>query len=141
MFYAHSAERKSHVQWQTLSAHLLGVAELAARFGAVFGAEKAARLAGLLHDLGKYNPDFQAYIKGAKLRVDHATAGAAIVLQMAGGEDRIVADLLACHRRPSFRSAGQAGRRLLHIGRASAGFRSRFAGPRLDCGRRDGSRS
>jgi len=78
-----------------LSAHLLGVAELAARFGDVFGAGKAAWLAGLLHDLGKYNPDFQAYINGAKLKVDHSTAGAAAILRMAGGEDRIVAELLA----------------------------------------------
>ncbi|MGN6470268.1 MAG: CRISPR-associated endonuclease Cas3'', partial [Rhizobiaceae bacterium] len=83
MFYAHSAEGKPHAQWQGLSAHLLGVAEQAGRFGAIFGAEKPAQLAGLLHDLGKYSPDFQAYINGAKLKVDHSTAGAATVLQMA----------------------------------------------------------
>ncbi len=95
MFYAHSAEGKPHSQWQPLSKHLFGVAERAARFGTAFGAERAAWLAGLLHDLGKYNPDFQSYINGAKLRVDHSTAGAATVLQMASGDDRIVAEMLA----------------------------------------------
>ena len=69
------------------------VSRCAQRFGSVFGASSAARLAGLLH--GKYNPDFQAYINGARLKVDHFTAAAATVLQMAGGEDRIIADLLA----------------------------------------------
>ncbi|WP_246727811.1 CRISPR-associated helicase Cas3' [Chelativorans sp. Marseille-P2723] len=78
-----------------MSEHLESVSLLALHFAGRFGAGKAARLAGLLHDLGKYNPDFQAYIRGAKLRVDHSTAGAATILQMAEGKDRIVADLLA----------------------------------------------
>lgn len=95
MFYAHSAEGRPQSEWQLLSDHLEGVSRLAGSFGSIFGARNAARLAGLLHDLGKYNPDFQNYIRGARLRVDHSTAGAATVMQTSGGEDRIIAELLA----------------------------------------------
>lgn len=68
--------------------HLRAVAELAAGFAAPFGASEWARLAGLWHDLGKYHPEFQSYIRratgydaeahleGAPGRVDHSTLGA-----------------------------------------------------------------
>jgi CRISPR-associated endonuclease/helicase Cas3 len=49
----------------------------------------------LLHDLGKYTPEFRARLEGAKNRVDHSTAGAAIVLQLAQGDDRFIAELIA----------------------------------------------
>ena len=32
--------------------------------------------AGLLHDIGKYSPEFQKRLAGANIRVDHSTAGA-----------------------------------------------------------------
>ena len=48
MHYAHSTNQPDRTDWQVLDAHLTNVAELAAAFGAVFGAGKAARLAGLL---------------------------------------------------------------------------------------------
>ncbi len=76
--------------WEThpLPAHLDGTANLAAGFAAEFGAAEWARLAGLWHDLGKYNPQFQRYIgkasgynpeahlEGDASRPDHSTAGA-----------------------------------------------------------------
>jgi CRISPR-associated endonuclease/helicase Cas3 len=37
-----------------------------------------AYLAGLLHDLGKYTPEFQARLEGSPKKVDHATAGAKV---------------------------------------------------------------
>ncbi|MGQ3213408.1 MAG: hypothetical protein ACT6T2_20130 [Shinella sp.] len=37
------------------------------------GLEKAACLAGLFHDLGKYTADFQKRLTGADVRVDHST--------------------------------------------------------------------
>jgi len=44
----------------------------------------AARLAGLLHDLGKYTPAFQAKLRGALEKVDHSTAGAVESFSLVG---------------------------------------------------------
>ena len=59
-------------KWQPLAEHLLNVAELAAKFAAPFTGEKEAYLAGLLHDLGKYQPDSQRYLAHGKPRTPHA---------------------------------------------------------------------
>ena len=80
LFYAHSAKNLSESQWQTLSSHLSQVGEMAAGFAGFFGAEETARHTGLLHDLGKYTPEFAARLRGGK-SVDHATAGAKIALE------------------------------------------------------------
>lgn len=67
-----------------LIAHLRAVAELAAKFAQPFGAGQLAHAAGLYHDLGKFHPDFQAYLAWCDdhpgergPRVDHKAAGAA----------------------------------------------------------------
>lgn len=52
--------RESH----DLETHLIGVAALAADFAKTFGPEWA-ELAGRWHDLGKYQPRFQHYIRRA----------------------------------------------------------------------------
>jgi CRISPR-associated endonuclease/helicase Cas3 len=49
----------------SLREHLIEVARLAAENAAPFGCEDWARLAGLWHDLGKYRPGFQKYIRQA----------------------------------------------------------------------------
>jgi CRISPR-associated endonuclease/helicase Cas3 len=95
MYYAHSTKDGSRSSWQRLQEHLIGTAHRAERLGLRMGVAKAARLAGLLHDLGKYTPQFQARLTGAKARVDHSTAGAAIVTRLAKGDDKIVAELIA----------------------------------------------
>lgn len=56
-------------------------AEIAAKFRGA----KAALLAGLAHDLGKYSPPFQARLEGSEIRVDHSTAGAREVVRPASG--------------------------------------------------------
>jgi CRISPR-associated endonuclease/helicase Cas3 len=58
---------------------------LAALCGLKFGAEKAAALAGALHDLGKYTEGFQLRLTGASERVDHSTAGAQEACRLAVG--------------------------------------------------------
>ncbi len=48
-----------------LEAHLRSVSNLAGDSAAVFASEKWGRLAGLWHDLGKHQPEFQKYIRSA----------------------------------------------------------------------------
>jgi CRISPR-associated endonuclease/helicase Cas3 len=96
MFFAHSTENKSGADWQSLQEHLVSVAAMAATSGAKFRAGKAAALAGLMHDLGKYAAAFQRRLVGAGGRVDHSTAGAQEVRRLAtDGGDRGVAELIA----------------------------------------------
>ncbi|WP_339865076.1 hypothetical protein [Paremcibacter congregatus] len=60
MYYAHSTDDDSQQDWHSLRQHLTETGHMAAKSAAKFGAQKAARLAGLLHDLVKYTPAFQA---------------------------------------------------------------------------------
>jgi CRISPR-associated endonuclease/helicase Cas3 len=94
-----------------LAAHLRAVADLAAGFAARFGAADWAGVAGLWHDLGKYRPAFQRYIRcatgyeadahieTAPGRVDHSTAGARHAIERFGADPRgrILAYLIAGH--------------------------------------------
>lgn len=84
MFFAHSLPGEPEKRWQPLAGHLLQVSRLAAEFARPFGASRAAALAGLLHDLGKYPPQFLAYIRGERTGQgkgpDHSTAGAREIL-------------------------------------------------------------
>lgn len=95
MYYAHSTEDEFRRNWQPLRQHLEETAARAAAHGAAFGAGKAAGLAALLHDVGKYSPDFAARLEGGKTRVDHSTAGAALVLELATGNDRLMAEIIS----------------------------------------------
>lgn len=77
----------------TLEQHLMGVADKARGFAAKISLDEQGELIGLLHDLGKYSAEFQAYIQsaiglinededdyvdahGLKGKVDHSSAGA-----------------------------------------------------------------
>ena len=66
---------------QSISDHLAQTAELAAEFARVFGAEESARFCARVHDIGKYSAAFQQRIRGAAVRVDHATAGAQVAME------------------------------------------------------------
>lgn len=73
---------------QPLSEHLTGVSKLCSRLAAKIGLARAGSVIGLLHDLGKYSSEFQAYLlsfqPGSEVepqdelrgRIDHSTAGA-----------------------------------------------------------------
>lgn len=96
MHYAHSTPRPDRSDWQTLPDHNMGVAALCGCFADRFGAGGAGRLGGLLHDLGKYSPEFQLYIQGKGPSVDHSTAGAREVIGLGSTPyDRLVTELLA----------------------------------------------
>ncbi|PZN83931.1 MAG: CRISPR-associated helicase/endonuclease Cas3 [Candidatus Methylumidiphilus alinenensis] len=89
--------------------HLQDVAAMAGGFAQSFGAEDWAFLVGLWHDLGKYRPAFQGYIRkksgydteahieGGKGRVDHSTTGASHACEQLGPQGRILAYLIAGH--------------------------------------------
>ena len=95
-FYAHSGTDPDRSDWQGLVEHLRGVESLAAEMGRPIGIGRAAALAGLVHDLGKYDPAFDARLRGEAVRVDHSTAGSAALLAAAeSADDRMVAELLA----------------------------------------------
>lgn len=64
---------------ESVCGHLSEVAEMAASFAAPFGASEWAYAAGLLHDIGKYSPEFQDRILRDGPKVDHSTAGALVI--------------------------------------------------------------
>lgn len=82
-YFAHSGKSGDKSDWQRLDDHAQSVARLAAGFAAPFGLQRGAYLAGLLHDLGKYTEAFQKRLSGGKESVDHSTAGATHVLELA----------------------------------------------------------
>ncbi len=74
VFLAHQSEDRTRTQ--TVWAHLQGTADLAEQFARPFGGGEQARLAGMLHDIGKYSDAFQRRLQGDARAVDHSTAGA-----------------------------------------------------------------
>ena len=84
-YYAHTKDGTNESEWQPLVEHLTRVAEYAAGFGSDAGVTELARIAGMFHDLGKYSKEFQSRLRGAKVKVDHATAGAKELLQVFKG--------------------------------------------------------
>ena len=76
--------REGSDEWHDLEAHLQAVAEDAEKFAGKFNASNLGRWLGLLHDIGKYNPEFQKYLedahKGRQRRgPPHAVWGAALI--------------------------------------------------------------
>src|SRR3954464_15928012 len=79
--FAHSGLEGDFRTWEPLRDHLDAVAQTAADFAGAFGSDDLGRALGLLHDIGKASPGFQAYIRGKGASVDHSTAGAALAMK------------------------------------------------------------
>jgi CRISPR-associated helicase Cas3/CRISPR-associated endonuclease Cas3-HD len=82
---------------QSVLEHLRGTGALAEEFAGAFGAEEWARFCGLAHDIGKYSNAFQRHIGGEAMRVDHATAGAQMCVQLLGKAGWLPAYCVAGH--------------------------------------------
>ncbi len=110
-YIAHVARERGSDKWrppQDLAEHLLAVAALAKEFAHSYGPEWA-ELAARWHDLGKYRPRFQhyirqasgfeadAHIKGEAGKAPHSTAGALLACDRFGPAGRILAYLIAGH--------------------------------------------
>ena len=97
LFYAHSLKDLPKAHWHTLPDHLRGTStkchKFAVRLG--IGLESAAALAGLLHDLGKYDPNFQRRLTDPTLRVEHSTAGAVWIKNNAPPSQNLVSQLIS----------------------------------------------
>ncbi|MBC3888183.1 CRISPR-associated helicase Cas3' [Acetobacterium paludosum] len=67
---------------QELITHLKNVSNYAEKFAMSFDAGEMGALLGLVHDLGKYQINFQDRIRGrSKVKVDHATLGAKVLAE------------------------------------------------------------
>ena len=89
-YYAHSKLGRPPFEWQPLETHLKNVAERAARFAESFHSSDWAWNAGWIHDIGKADDRFQAYLLrenglddseydgSGSGRVNHSSAGAAL---------------------------------------------------------------
>ncbi len=95
-YYAHS-KGVNKADWQLLHDHLLNVSKKALLLGEEAGVSEFAALAGLLHDVGKYSAEFQKRLEGSPTKVDHSTAGARHVMELAQGSKNkeIIALILA----------------------------------------------
>ena len=98
-YFAHSgASTEDRESWHRLSRHLEETGERAAAFLESVGCADFGHAAGLLHDLGKYTPEFQKRLAGGGSRVDHSTAGAKVAIERYGAKiGKILAFCIAGH--------------------------------------------
>lgn len=75
-YYAHTKEGCPENEWQTIREHSENVAKLCVEFSRAWCREEYAYNLGLLHDVGKYQSDFQRRIRNEAIQVEHAFCGA-----------------------------------------------------------------
>lgn len=79
VYFAHSANKVG--RWHQLHTHLSTVSQIAGKFSTSMNWNNEAKLAGLLHDLGKFGDLFQARLRGKESGLDHWSAGAWVALE------------------------------------------------------------
>ena len=97
-YYAHSGDSEDREHWHRLSEHLEDTGARAAGFLDAVGGAEFAKVAGLLHDLGKYTQGFQNRLSGGRKRVNHSTAGAKVAVERYRGHlGKMLAFCIAGH--------------------------------------------
>jgi len=97
-YYAHAYATADRTDWHSLSRHLQDTGARSAAFLEHVGCAELGRMAGLLHDVGKYSREFQARLSGEVGRVDHSTAGAKVALDRYGPKlGKLLAFCIAGH--------------------------------------------
>lgn len=95
----------------TVQEHLSAVAEKAGEYGREVGAEQEARLAGQLHDFGKYGDLFQRLLVRTEQGIDHALPGAAFLAARKKKEYNPILEVISAHH-SELVSAGLLGEKL-----------------------------
>jgi CRISPR-associated endonuclease/helicase Cas3 len=113
IYFAHSGNRGGICE--PMAVHVEAVTTRATVFASEFGAQDEARVAGLLHDLGKYSERFDARLRNEESGVDHWTVGgqAAVALYTHVDEKYVKANV----------NAVQAVIRAHHVGLAAPTYR------------------
>jgi CRISPR-associated endonuclease/helicase Cas3 len=97
IFFAHSTAQVDETDWEPLLDHLKAVGRRASEMAAKFDAGPLGEIAGLLHDIGKYEEAFQRRLRGDPVRHDHSTAGAGIAAERFGLPGHLIAFAIAGH--------------------------------------------
>jgi CRISPR-associated endonuclease/helicase Cas3 len=80
LVYAHSRNGRPSSEWHQLDDHLASVGQRAGGFASKFGSGDWGYLAGLWHDVGKFDPRFQSKLRGETVALDHSVVGAALAV-------------------------------------------------------------
>lgn len=90
-YIAHKTEEDGREQ--SLKEHLEKTAKRAGEFALPF-MQKMAYQAGLIHDIGKYQPSFQKRINGYNIKVEHALCGAKEIKNLTNNSPASLAGLM-----------------------------------------------
>ena len=96
-YYAHSGASEDREHWHRLSEHLDGTGARAAGFLDAVGGADIGKVAGLLHDLGKYTQEFQDRLSDGRQRINHSTAGAKVEVERYDKLGKMLAFCIAGH--------------------------------------------
>lgn len=99
-YIAHTKDGKNYIDekhTQPLKVHLSNVSKYAGEYADSFDAGEVGAALGLIHDIGKYQKDFQDRIRGKRIKVDHATQAAKLLIEELGEMGRLYGMVVSGH--------------------------------------------